>query len=162
MPICKKCDAKFPRRIVIDGKERHLSNRKYCLKCSPFGKHNTTKLHKTKRTGVGQKCECSICDRKYLYYKKSGHTTSKCNSCLVNARRIKLKKQMVEYKGGKCIHCGYHKSVVALDFHHRDPVTKKFILSGAHCRKWETIRTELDKCDLLCSNCHREIEAGLL
>ena len=162
MPICKKCDKKFPRRINLDGKERHLSNRKYCLKCSPFGKHNTTRLHETERTSAGQHCRCSICDREYSYSKKSGHTTQKCNSCMVNARRIKLKDRMIEYKGGQCIHCGYCRSVQALEFHHRNPATKKFVLSGSHCRRWEIIKKELDKCDLVCSNCHREIGAGFL
>ena len=43
-------------------------------------------------------------------------------------------------------------------FHHRDPATKKFGISMAgSIQAWETIKEELDKCDLLCSNCHAEL-----
>lgn len=68
-------------------------------------------------------------------------------------RRIKLKA--IEYKGGKCRSCGYDKSASALTFHHRDPNNKDFSISGK-IWKWDRIRPELDKCDLLCSNCHHE------
>ena len=44
MPVCKKCNNKFPNRIIVDGHPRILSSRKYCLDCSPYGLHNTKKL----------------------------------------------------------------------------------------------------------------------
>jgi hypothetical protein len=65
------------------------------------------------------------------------------------------KQKAVEYKGGKCEKCGYDKSLAALVFHHRDPKEKDFRISEKN-RKWEQIEAELDKCDLLCSNCHHE------
>ena len=72
-------------------------------------------------------------------------------------RRQRLKIQGVEYKGGKCIKCGYDKNIAALDFHHRDPKKKKFRLGTDAITDWKTRKKELDKCDLLCANCHREI-----
>jgi hypothetical protein len=45
MPTCQKCGDKFPFRVLIDGKQRNLKSRKYCLQCSPFGNHNTKNLH---------------------------------------------------------------------------------------------------------------------
>lgn len=99
---------------------------------------------------------CKLCDRIYIYNKKAGHTTTKCNSCSVGLRRYKNKERNVAYKGGKCERCGYCKSVWALDFHHIDPVTKNFNLGSAFSRSWEVIKAELDKCILLCANCHRE------
>jgi len=66
---------------------------------------------------------------------------------------------MVDYKGGNCELCGYNKCPQAMDFHHKDPKEKDFSLSGHHCRKWESIKIELDKCMLVCANCHREIHA---
>lgn len=65
------------------------------------------------------------------------------------------KKKAVEYKGGECERCGYDKSLAALVFHHRDPKEKDFRISEKN-RKWEQVEIELDKCDLLCSNCHHE------
>jgi len=64
---------------------------------------------------------------------------------------------MIEYKGGKCEHCGYDKCPAAFDFHHLDPSKKDFNLSTLRNYKLENIKSELDKCLLLCSNCHREL-----
>lgn len=76
----------------------------------------------------------------------------------VSKRRIKIKEMAVEYLGGKCIKCGYDKCIWALDFHHRDSKTKEFSISSyGHSRSWERVKAELDKCDLICSNCHREL-----
>ena len=57
--------------------------------------------------------------------------------------------------GGECSHCGYSKYVGALEFHHVDPKEKDFGISGK-VLGWERIKKELEKCVLLCSNCHRE------
>ena len=84
----------------------------------------------------------------------------KCNQCrqdAVQRRRDKLKLMAIEYKGGKCLKCGYDKCPAALDFHHRDESQKEFGISkGGNTHGWEKMKPELDKCDLLCSNCHRE------
>lgn len=73
----------------------------------------------------------------------------------------KIKKKAVEYKGGKCQICGYNKCMRALTFHHIDPKTKSFGISGAY-KSWERLKPELDKCILVCQNCHAEIHDGLL
>jgi len=161
MPICKKCNNSFPNRLKIDGKYRTLSSRKYCLDCSPFGLHNTKPIHKNDKRTMKTKPEeitCTVCGRVYIYDNKNkkGHTKTKCNSCLVNIRRYKLKVKMVDYKGGECVKCGYKKNIKALTFHHVDSNEKDFGLSGSHCRSWNAIKKELDKCILLCSNCHIE------
>lgn len=51
--------------------------------------------------------------------------------------------------------CDYDKHPAAMEFHHRDPTQKDFTIADVANRAWEVIRAELDKCDLLCSNCHR-------
>ncbi len=75
---------------------------------------------------------------------------------MVKSRLIK-KKRAVDYKGGKCQNCGYSKCLKALEFHHRDPKKKRFTIARLTNPEWSKIRKELDKCDLLCANCHREI-----
>jgi len=70
--------------------------------------------------------------------------------------RKKLKIKCVQYKGGKCQLCGYDKCMRALTFHHIDPTQKEFGISS-RLRKWEIIKEELDKCQLLCQNCHCEV-----
>jgi hypothetical protein len=69
-------------------------------------------------------------------------------------RRNKLRA--IAYKGGSCQSCGYSKSVAAMVFHHRDPSQKDFQISGRTI-SWQRMQTELDKCDLLCANCHFEL-----
>lgn len=73
-------------------------------------------------------------------------------------RRYKiLKAKAVAYKGGKCIKCGYDRCLAAMAFHHRDPKSKELDWGLLRKRSWMFIITELDKCDLLCHNCHSEI-----
>ena len=87
----------------------------------------------------------------------------RCKQCRldgVSKRRKNIKIKAVEYKGGKCEVCGYDKYIGALEFHHLDPKKKDFNLSYKGCtRKWETVKKEIDKCALVCSNCHKEIHA---
>lgn len=74
-------------------------------------------------------------------------------------RRL-IKKWALDYKGNKCELCGYHKCIDALDFHHLDPSQKDFSISDRDIKlDWEKIKEELDKCILICANCHRELHA---
>lgn len=75
--------------------------------------------------------------------------------------RTRLKQQSVDYKGGKCSLCGYNKCIKALEFHHTDPNQKDFVISGIS-KAFESIKYELDKCILVCANCHREIHDSAL
>ncbi|MGH7438393.1 MAG: hypothetical protein ACRENE_22135 [Polyangiaceae bacterium] len=52
-----------------------------------------------------------------------------------------------------CIRCGYKEHPRALQFDHRDPKAKRFVV-GKSKRRWEDIRAEIDKCDVRCANCH--------
>ena len=74
----------------------------------------------------------------------------------------KVRQMAVEYKGGKCIKCGYSKCQRALSFHHVNPKEKDFDLSSKGLtRSWERIKKEIDKCVLLCANCHMEVHDGI-
>lgn len=96
----------------------------------------------------------------FHYYEKKGRSGQwKCLKCevetaVLNKQKHKLKA--VEYKGGKCERCGYSTNISALEFHHLDPSEKDFGISSTK-HSWEETKRELDKCILVCSNCHREI-----
>lgn len=80
----------------------------------------------------------------------------------VKKRRKKLREMAHEYSGGKCAICGYKKCSRALNFHHRDPKTKRFgVAANGMTRSWEKTRKEIDKCILLCANCHMEVHDGI-
>ncbi len=67
-----------------------------------------------------------------------------------------------EYKGNKCVLCGYNKCPRALSFHHVNPKSKSFGLSvKGLTRSWDKIKAELDKCVLICANCHMEVHDGI-
>lgn len=84
----------------------------------------------------------------------------RCKKCSVEAvskRRKELKQKAIVLKGGSCQKCGYNKCVDALQFHHRNPSEKEFSISAnRHVISWEKLKIELEKCDLLCANCHAE------
>jgi hypothetical protein len=72
-------------------------------------------------------------------------------------RKANIKRKLIEYKGGKCNKCGYSKSYLSVYcFHHKNPKEKDFGISGV---KWNYNRMikEVDKCLLLCHNCHNEL-----
>lgn len=82
----------------------------------------------------------------------------------IDKQRKLLRQMALDYAGGKCSICGFDKYSAALDFHHIDPKTK-IKQVGQMCNNrasWKSIRIEIDKCILLCSNCHRGYHAGEL
>jgi hypothetical protein len=69
-------------------------------------------------------------------------------------KRIR-KQKAIEYMGGFCHHCNkkFHNSIY--EFHHKDPINKDKDLSKMMLLSWQKLCLELDKCLLLCANCHR-------
>lgn len=87
------------------------------------------------------------------------HTS--CKTChnehsTIRARIFKI--NCLDYKGNKCEVCGYDKCTGALDFHHLDESKKEFAINRrSKSTLDDDIRSELDKCQVLCANCHREV-----
>lgn len=90
----------------------------------------------------------------YCKNETKGNRT-RCPSCNTKIRRLRGKLTAVKYLGGKCNRCGYDKHTAAMEFHHKNPAEKEFNIGCIANKKWATIIKELDKCELLCSNCHR-------
>jgi hypothetical protein len=85
------------------------------------------------------------------------------NSDHVKAWRKRCKEKIVAAFGGSCGMCGYSKCTRALAFHHLDPNQKDLSLASIRAtpRKWSVIVAELQKCVMLCHNCHSEIHEGI-
>lgn len=75
--------------------------------------------------------------------------------------RQKRKHNLIQLMGGKCCLCGYNKTEQALEFHHINPENKKFQISSGNCHNIQEDISEVEKCILVCANCHREIHANL-
>jgi 5-methylcytosine-specific restriction endonuclease McrA len=97
--------------------------------------------------------------KKYVVTKDKTKKVSGSEAVIEWRKRTKIK--LVEYKGGKCQKCGYNKSFNALHFHHLNPNEKDFSISGKSL-SFEKLKNEVDKCILVCSNCHSEIHEGLI
>jgi 5-methylcytosine-specific restriction endonuclease McrA len=91
---------------------------------------------------------CILCGVEFSY------RGTKCRTCVSRTRRYEFKKKAVEHLGGKCTRCGYSSHLAALEFHHIAD-DKDFTIGKRLNSSWEKIVKELDKCILLCSNCHR-------
>lgn len=108
---------------------------------------------------------CSIHGKTKFSYNKENETyyCGRCKSAeRKRERRLELKMKAIKYKGGKCSKCGYSLDHSALEFHHVDMSTKEFNISKyALNRPWKEVQDELDKCILLCANCHREVHSQM-
>ena len=157
MNNCRKCNLPIPATIIIDNKRRNLSNRKFCLTCSPFGTKNTKPDDPSKLSARKQ-----IDGRRVSYGDWNPKTKEEFKARLywkANNRKNKL----VKLKGGRCSICGYDKCTRALSFHHREPSLKSFALDkkAIQSKNWNLILLEAEKCDLLCIRCHMEVEEDI-
>jgi hypothetical protein len=164
---CHNCGNDFKLHVSINGKIRNLKSRKYCLECSPFGGHRTRPIGLEKELPKEKLCpRCGLVKGSNEFYVKRTENGlfAYCKTCSkerVTEIQRNLKIQAVEYKGGECYLCGYSSCVAAMDFHHINPREKDFNIStlkGVSLN--DRVRKELDKCVLLCSRCHREVEDG--
>lgn len=149
---CNKCGDEIPCKMVIEGRQRNLQRRKFCVKCSPFGRHNTKRdlEHKPIRSST----------IKYADWPETWKTN---NTNRIHKRRRARKQKIVSLMGGKCIFCGYNKCLKSMDCHHIERETKKFSVSSVLSKKsWNDILHEIKKCLLVCRNCHGEIHDGLI
>ena len=109
-------------------------------------------------------CAWRNCPNSARKSKYRGHTpkycSRKCQSKAgVHILRTKRKREAVAYLGGKCMKCGYKRHLAALQFHHRNPRDKKFNIHKGITLSMDRVKSELDKCDLLCANCHMFIHS---
>ena len=120
-----------------------VSDYRYCPRCE------TEKLKTefyNRRNGIGNSVYCK-----------------RCSNDQTVERQKRFKQQCIDYKGGKCVCCGYNKCNNALDFHHLDADKKEFSIAHARLTSFnDKVKNELNNCALVCSNCHREIHAGLI
>jgi hypothetical protein len=131
--------------------------RKYGLKLKqkPFGPDY---VHRNAPYKCGQ---CGETDPEKFY----GRKRTVCGSChnvyTLQAGQSK-RLRAIEYCGGRCMACGFDKYFCSLDFHHKDPSVKSPRYGSMRGWSWERILVELEKCILLCKNCHAATHAGLL
>ena len=75
--------------------------------------------------------------------------------------RQKIKQEFVNSFGNRCCLCKQSYPIVLYDFHHVTPKNKKFSIGRGWLQESKALLTEIKKCVMVCSNCHRLIESGL-
>jgi len=106
-----------------------------CSKCGVFKEQ--TEFYARRVKGKGRSAYCRACTNKY------------------SMKRWKERKlQAIAYLGGKCQDCLLCYPLEVYQFHHRDPTQKEFNWAKSRQLSWDKIKMEIDKCDLLCANCH--------
>ena len=75
-------------------------------------------------------------------------------------RRHLIKEEIVFLRGGKCEICGYNKCISALEFHHKTEDKDNHLAIIIKNASKEKVLKEVEKCILLCANCHRELHSG--
>ena len=165
---CQECQRPLPGEL--GDKPQKSPPRKFC-DSSCAARFNNRKSPKRKPEGRCKTCQVPIPARR-------SYCGRPCELAAIRARsrtpetkrregiqgvitwRQRTKLRAVAYKGGRCQRCGYDRCIQALQFHHMDPTQKDFTISGK-TMAWERIQDELDKCLLLCANCHAELHAGI-
>lgn len=94
---------------------------------------------------------------------RGGPTVRKISSQEVARKRERGLRAYAEFRiwidkikvAAGCIDCGWNEDPAALDFDHRDPTLKTFVMSRAATRTRESVLAEIEKCDVRCARCHR-------
>lgn len=154
---CTKCKAILPINCFYKEAKRKDGYYPHCRDChnarlKKYKQANAEKISKKskeyrERTGYDKQYYQANLEKKIAYSNANGFR-----------KRKAVKEVAVEYLGGKCSICGYDKCIAALDFHHVDPTQKDFNISQYYKKDFtDELKAELDKCILICANCHREL-----
>lgn len=109
--------------------------------------------NKSKKDGLQTTCKCckKLIDKKYYLANKEKFKQ-------YNRFRKEEIRKFIRKKKTQCETCG-ETHIATLDFHHIDPTNKKISISNIVQHFWclEKIQKEIDKCKILCANCHRKL-----
>lgn len=145
---------------MIQNKLLYCMNKKICNKCQE--EKLISEFNKRVSAKDGYQARCRMCN---IAYSKKHYKDNKQIYYEKNRKSRKNKRDFI-YKiknGLKCCICSEDETC-CLDFHHRDPSKKDFVLGMAvnDGRSMDSILKEINKCAVVCSNCHRKIHAGII
>lgn len=131
-----------------------------CNKCGKkaYNEGDLELFKKASKSTYGRDNICKVCDSK----RSRAYRTPEEHRKWEKKGRDKNKDKALKYLGGACYRCGVsyteHNACI-FDFHHRDPNEKEHSPACIMRWSWNKIKKEIDKCDLLCSNCHRLVHS---
>lgn len=148
--VCGRCKLEKPRSEFYARRDRPVGVQSYCKKC--------TKNQPRWKDGRFK----DEADKQHIY--KINRLSYQRNKAKYAQRAAQKKAQdkirtLEAYGSFACNRCGFDVHPAALEFHHRNPTEKLFNISTAigspNQFPWKDVITEIAKCELICSNCHR-------
>lgn len=125
--------------------------------CSMCGIEKPEECFSWKKKNIRRLTYCKECKtiynkQWYIKNKEKHKAMAKVNT---DRRRVEVQQKIKEIKEEfPCMDCGISYPYYVMDFDHlRD---KEFNVSKKNDYSWTRILTEIQKCDIVCSNCHRE------
>lgn len=134
---------------------------KHCRVCSTDKPKTEFNKNSVKSDGLQTRCrECQKTQNNQGYlYNENRRNSIKTANAVNRAYNVKM---MRRYKASiGCVICG-EREPVALDLHHVDPLGKDANPSSLVTYSTNTLKAEIRKCTVLCSNCHRKVHAGII
>ncbi len=131
---------------------------KICTKCQiskPEEKFAIKNARKNKYQSICKACQASYTKE---WYKVNKERHKNCVAQINKRNSILAQKLIRESKNVPCKDCGISYPFYVMDFDHLDQTTKRFELAHALTGRFsiKDISTEISKCEVVCSNCHRE------
>ena len=134
--------------VILDTMETKL-----CPKCGEEKTVDNFAKNKTRKDGL--QCQCRTCLS--AYKRASYRRNPRKKKEYVRDRYAKIRRWLNDYKSSLgCKRCGYNEHPAALQAHHVNPENKTHTISKMLTDGYsiESIQKELDKCEILCANCH--------
>lgn len=130
------------------------SNDKKCSKCSEIKELEAFYINQNY-------CKACVSIHNKQYSKKNKAAVNTKNTKWKSKRATENKVLIKQYVGDyECTHCGFTSEYdEVFDWHHKEKETKEFSIGNGYRKSWEELKNEIDKCILLCSNCHRILHA---
>jgi hypothetical protein len=130
---------------------------KFCHKCQSDLTVDLFNKNASCKDGYARTCRSCMKEYRKVHYSNNRENYIRVVMAS-NIRRAEAKQERLRqfFVDKKCMDCPVDNPVV-LEFHHRIPELKcksisKMMSDG---NSWERVLQEIDKCDILCSNCHK-------
>lgn len=162
MNKCKVCDEDNKEKLVRINDKYY---RNWCKECYNISKRACNRLYARRRSPevIQKRKEWSREYSKAYKLKNQTKLSDGGKRYHKNVRTFWL-RLLNDRKLGECSICGYNKCFKAIEFHHKDPKEKECIISKLlyltpNEINIDRLLKELDKCVVVCANCHRELHA---
>jgi len=132
---------------------------KTCKKCGVTKPLKDFAKNRRRKDGLQDWCRACIKIRDANQYKNNKDRFASWSK----NRRLSVRKKVFEYLlSHPCVECG-ERDIIVLEFDHRAQYTKRFdVMSATHGHSWKTVFAEIQKCDVVCANCHKRRTAKML